>query len=78
MQFDTASQSNYKVTWTCPLSPRLWDFDYPKLVTFSPLDCPEVIEVIGVLKKASLAMMRDILRSDAKQPKLLLNELFGV
>jgi hypothetical protein len=56
----------------------LWNFDYPKLVTFSPLDCPEVIEAIGVLKKASLAMMRDILRSDAKQPKLLLNELFGV
>jgi hypothetical protein len=56
----------------------LYNFDYPKLVTFSPLDCPEVIEAIDALKKASLAMMRDIQRSDAKQPKLLMNELFGV
>ena len=59
------------------LSVRLWDFDYPKLITYSPLDCPEVIEAIDELKKASLAMIRDIQRSDAKQPKLLMNELFG-
>lgn len=59
------------------LSVRLWDFDYAKLITYSPLDCPEVIEAIDELKKASLAMMRDIQRSDAKQPKLLMNELFG-
>ena len=58
------------------LSMRLYDFDYVKLITFSPLDCPEVIEAIDALKKASLAMMRDIQRSDAKQPKLLMNELF--
>ena len=60
------------------LSVRLYNFDYPKLVTFSPLDCPEVIEAIDALKKASLAMVHDIQRSDAKQPKLLMNELFGV
>ena len=60
------------------LSVRLWDFDYAKLITYSPLDCPEVIEAIDVLKKASLAMVHDIQRSDAKQPKLLMNELFGV
>ena len=55
---------------------RLYNFDYVKLITFSPLDCPEVIEAIDALKKASLAMMHDIQRSDAKQPKLLMNELF--
>lgn len=60
------------------LSVRLYNFDYPKLVTFSPLDCPEAIEAIDALKKASLAMIHDIQRSDAKQPKLLMNELFGV
>lgn len=60
------------------LSVRLWDFDYAKLITYSPLDCPEVIEAIDELKKASLAMMRDIQRSDAKQPKLLMNDLFGL
>ena len=60
------------------LSVRLYNFDYPKLVTFSPLDCPEVIEAIDELKKASLAMVRDIQRSDAKQPKMLMNQLFGV
>ena len=60
------------------LSVRLYNFDYPKLVTFSPLDCPEVIEAIDELKKASLAMVHDIQRSDAKQPKLLMKELFGV
>lgn len=60
------------------LSVRLYNFDYPKLVTFSPLDCPEVIEAIDELKKASLAMVHDIQRSDAKQPKLLINELFGI
>ena len=60
------------------LSVRLWDFDYAKLITYSPLDCPEVIEAIDELKKASLAMIRDIQRSDAKQPKLLMNELFDL
>ena len=60
------------------LSVRLYNFDYPKLVTFSPLDCPEVIEAIDALKKASLAMVHDIQRSDAKQPKLLMTQLFGV
>ena len=60
------------------LSVRLWDFDFAKLITYSPLDCPEVIEAIDELKKVSLAMMRDIKRSDAKQPKLLMNELFGL
>ena len=58
------------------LSVRLYNFDYVKLITFSPLDCPEVIEAVDALKKASLAMMRDIQRSDAKQPKLLMAELF--
>ena len=58
------------------LSVRLWNFDYAKLITYSPLDCPEVIEAIDVLKKASLAMMHDIQRSDAKHPKLMMNELF--
>ena len=60
------------------LSVRLWDFDYVKLITYSPLDCPEVIEAIDELKKASLAMVHDIQRSDAKQPKLLMNGLFGL
>ena len=59
------------------LSVRLWDFDFAKLITYSPLDCPEVIEAIDELKKASLAMKHDIQRSDAKQPKLLMNGLFG-
>ena len=58
------------------LSVRLYNFDYVKLVTFSPLDCPEVIEAIDALKKASLAMVHDIQRSDAKTPKQLMNELF--
>ena len=60
------------------LSVRLWDFDYAKLITYSPLDCPEVIEAIDELKKAALAMVHDIQRSDAKQPRLLMNELFGL
>ena len=60
------------------LSVRLWDFDYAKLITYSPLDCPEVIEAIDELKKASLAILHDIQRSDAKQPKLLMNDLFGL
>ena len=60
------------------LSVRLWDFDYAKLITYSPLDCPEVIEAIDELKKAALAMVHDIQRSDAKQPKLLMDELFGL
>ena len=59
------------------LSVRLWNFDYVKLITYSPLDCPEVIEAINELKKASLAMIHDVQRSDAKQPKSLMNELFG-
>ena len=58
------------------LSVRLYNFDYVKLITYSPLDCPEVIEAIDALKKASLAMMHDIQRSDAKQPKMLMNQLF--
>lgn len=38
------------------LSVRLWDFDYVKLITYSPLDYyPEVIEAIEELKQASLA-----------------------
>ena len=57
---------------------RLYDFDYVRLITYSPLDCPEVIEAIDELKKASLAMMRDIQQSDAKSPKQLMNELFGL
>ncbi len=60
------------------LSMRLYDFDYAKLVTFSPLDCPEVIETIDELKKVSLSMMQDIQRSDAKSPKQLMKELFGL
>lgn len=60
------------------LSVRLYNFDYVKLVTFSPLDCPEVIEAIDELKKASLAMVHDIERSDAKQPKLLMDGLFDL
>lgn len=60
------------------LSMRLYDFDYAKLITYSPLDCVEVIEAIEELKKVSLAMMQDILRSDAKSPKQLLKELFGL
>ena len=60
------------------LSVRMWDFDFAKLITYSPLDCPEVIEAIDELKKASLAMVHDIQRSDAKQPKLLISQLFGL
>lgn len=58
------------------LSVRLWDFNFAKLITYSPLDCPEVIEAIDELKKASLAMVHDIQRSDAKTPKKLMTELF--
>ena len=60
------------------LSLRLYDFDYTKLITFSPLDCPEVIESIDMLRKTALSMLGDIQRSDAKSPKLLVNELFGI
>lgn len=60
------------------LSMRLYDFDYTKLITFSPLDCPEVIEAIDKLRKTALSMLSDIQRSDAKSPKLLVNELFGL
>ena len=60
------------------LSVRLYDFDYFKLITYSPLDCPEAMDAIDDLKDASLAMMRDILRSDAKTPKQLMKELFGI
>mgnify|MGYP007101858077 CR=1 FL=1 len=58
------------------LSVRLYNFDYVKLITYSPLDCSEVIEAIDALKKTSLAMVHDIQRSDAKQPKLLMKDLF--
>lgn len=60
------------------LSMRLYDFDYTKLITFSPLDCPEVIEAIDTLHKTALSLVSDIHRSDAKSPKLLVNELFGL
>ena len=53
-------------------------FDFARLITLTPHDCPEALDAIDALRNASLAMMRDILRSDAKQPKLLMNELFGV
>ena len=59
------------------LSVRLWDFDYTRLITLSPLDCQEALDAIDALRDTSLAMMRDIQRSDAKQPKLLMKELFG-
>lgn len=60
------------------LSVRLWDFNYTRLITLTPLDCPEALDAIDALRDASLAMMRDIQRSDAKQPKQLMKELFGV
>ena len=60
------------------LSVRLYNFDYVKLITYSPLDSPEVIESVDALKKASLAMIYDIQRSDAKTPKQLMTELFGL
>lgn len=60
------------------LSMRLYDFDFIELVTFSPLDCPEVIEAIDTLKHTALSMKNDIERSDAKQPKVLMTELFGL
>ena len=60
------------------LSVRLWDFDFARLITLSPLDCPEALDAIDDLRDASLAMMRDIQRSDAKQPKQLMNELFKI
>ena len=60
------------------LSVRLWDFDFARLITLTPLDCPEALDAIDDLRDASLAMMRDIKRSDAKQPKQLMNELFGI
>ena len=60
------------------LSVRLWDFDYTRLITLSPLDCQEAIDAIDALRDASLAMMQDIQRSDAKQPKQLMKELFSI
>ena len=60
------------------LSVRLWDFDFARLITLTPLDCPVAIDAIDALRDASLAMMRDIQRSGAKQSKQLMNELFGV
>lgn len=60
------------------LSVRLWDFDFARLITLTPLDCPEALDAIDDLRDASLSMMRDIQRSDAKLPKQLMNELFGV
>lgn len=59
------------------LSVRLWDFDYTRLITLSPLDCDEALEAIDALRDISLAMLHDIQRSDAKQPKLLMQELFN-
>ena len=56
---------------------RLWDFDYTRLITLSPLDCDEALEAIDALRDISLAMLHDIQRSDAKQPKLLMQELFN-
>ena len=41
-------------------------------------DAQVVLDAIDDLRDASLAMMRDIQRSDAKQPKQLMNELFGI
>ena len=60
------------------LSVRLWDFDFARLLTLTPLDCPEALDAIDDLRDASLAMMRDIQRSDAKQPKQLMDELFKI
>lgn len=60
------------------LSVRLWDFDYASLITLGPLDSEEALDAIDALRDASLAMMQDIKRSDAKQPKLLMQELFGI
>ncbi len=60
------------------LSLRLYGFDYAKLITYSPLDCPEAVETIDTLRKTSLSMMNDIRRSDAKSPKQLMNDLFGL
>lgn len=60
------------------LSVRLWDFDVVRLITLTPLDCPEVLDAIDVLLDAILSMMRDIQRSDAKQSKQLMKELFGI
>ena len=60
------------------LSVRLWDFDYTRLITLTPLECQEALDAIDALRDASLAMMHDIQRSDAKQPKQLMNDLFGI
>lgn len=60
------------------LSMRLYDFDFVKLITLSPLDCPEVIEAIDTLKRTALSMVHDIERSDARQPKALMKELLGL
>lgn len=60
------------------LSMRLYDFDYVKLCSLGPLFSDDVVNALGNLRDAALAMMRDIQRSDAKQPKLLMNELFGM
>ena len=57
---------------------RLWDFDVVRLITLTPLDCPEALDAIDVLLDAILSMMRDIQRSDAKQSKQLMKELFGI
>jgi len=60
------------------LSMRLYDMDFAKLIIMTPLEMEEVINAIDELKEAALGMMRDIQRSDAKQPKQLMSELFGV
>ena len=57
---------------------RLYDMDFAKLIIMTPLEMEEVINAIDELKEAALGMMRDIQRSDAKQPKQLMSELFGV
>ena len=53
---------------------RLWDFDFARLITLTPLDCPGALDA---LRDTSLAMMRDIQRSDAKQPKKLIMSCLG-
>ena len=60
------------------LSVRLHGFDYTRLITLSPLDSKEAVAAVEALRTASLAMLSDIQRSDAKQPRQLVKELFGI
>ena len=60
------------------LSMRLYKLDFARLLVLGPLDCDDVLEALNTLCDAALAMMRDIQLSDAKQPKQLMNELFGL